>query len=211
MKKNWRRNIRQKEGNKGYTPIEERLAADTKRGSDDECWPWTGRNNSQGYGVVRWKGQSMTAHRMTWLVMKGEIPEGLDCAHRCHNRLCVNPSHLYLATRSQNMLDSSNAGRRLGPEKGKFHIGRPKKERGDATCRPLTATSNAALNKFDPSRLAAVHARFWPKVKITEPHLCWEWQAAKTPDGYGDIKMENDNLELAHRVAYEICCGEIPE
>lgn len=72
----------------------------------DECWPWQGRCQENGYGTYSgWKG---AAHRVMFYLAHGRYPEG-ETRHMCHNRSCVNPLHLAEGTRSQNMLDRRNS------------------------------------------------------------------------------------------------------
>ncbi len=58
------------------------------------CWIWSGAVHPSGYGQVKWKGKSTVAHRVTYSLIKGEIPEGLILDHLCSVKLCVNPEHL---------------------------------------------------------------------------------------------------------------------
>jgi hypothetical protein len=66
------------------------------------CWQWTGGINSHGYGMLKVDGRSRGAHRFSWELHNGPIPEGSLIDHICHNRSCVNPEHLRLATVKQN-------------------------------------------------------------------------------------------------------------
>lgn len=67
------------------------------------CWVWTGSPHSAGYGTILIDGQIKYAHRVSYEMAYGRIPEGLEIDHICHNRPCVNPSHLRPVTRKQNM------------------------------------------------------------------------------------------------------------
>lgn len=75
------------------------------------CWFWAGSFDRNGYGNARWLGKSISAHRLIYLLVHGEIPEGLDVMHSCDMRSCVNPAHLILGTRKQNMEDAAKKGR----------------------------------------------------------------------------------------------------
>lgn len=91
-----------------------------KRGPD-ECWPWTGTRQFNGYGHIsidRWR---ISAHRLAYAVAKGSIPPALFVCHTCDNRICVNPSHLFLGTSRDNAQDALQKGRLHKPyEPGKL-------------------------------------------------------------------------------------------
>lgn len=68
----------------------------------DACWNWTGSKVPTGYGYIRENGKMRRAHRVAYALANGKIPEGMEVDHMCHNRSCVNSSHLRLVTRKQN-------------------------------------------------------------------------------------------------------------
>jgi hypothetical protein len=76
-----------------------------------DCWVWTGCLNAYGYGVTRINGKLYTAHRFSWFMTHGPIPDGLCILHKCDNPPCVNPSHLFIGTKADNMWDKSFKGR----------------------------------------------------------------------------------------------------
>ena len=77
----------------------------------DNCWLWTGTVSKEGYGRFALKGKLYAAHRVSYQLYKGEIPESLVVRHTCDDRLCVNPEHLLLGTHEQNSLDASERQR----------------------------------------------------------------------------------------------------
>ncbi len=68
------------------------------------CWEWTGNVDSHGYGQTLYLGRRIGAHRFAYLLLVGEIPDGLVVDHLCRNRLCVNPDHLEPTTNRENVL-----------------------------------------------------------------------------------------------------------
>lgn len=70
----------------------------------DSCWNWCAGLRSRGYGAFKYNKKTMLAHRVVYILLKRLDPNLLVC-HRCDNKLCVRPSHLYQGTYSDNMQD----------------------------------------------------------------------------------------------------------
>lgn len=77
------------------------------------CWEWTGGSGPLGYGrfYPRDHGRCEYAHRWSWILANGPIPVGLCVCHRCDNRGCVRPDHLYVGTRAENNRECRAKGR----------------------------------------------------------------------------------------------------
>lgn len=75
--------------------------------SKEGCWEWRGGiNPNGGYGRFHFNNGQAPAHRLSWQLIKGSIPQGLFVLHHCDNPPCVNPSHLYLGTLADNNRDT---------------------------------------------------------------------------------------------------------
>ena len=80
-----------------------------------ECWEWQA-SLVDGYGQFMGNGQTR-AHRFSWELVNGAIPEGMHVLHRCDNRRCVRPDHLFLGTHQDNMDDMVQKGRSLAGDR----------------------------------------------------------------------------------------------
>jgi hypothetical protein len=78
---------------------------------DDECWNWFGAITDKGYGNIDVNGKMVGAHRVSWEIHFGKIPDGMHVLHSCDNKRCVNPRHLFLGTNLDNMRDKVLKGR----------------------------------------------------------------------------------------------------
>lgn len=100
-------------------PLEQRFWEKVERA--DGCWKWLAATNDDGYGVITVTTDNgktaMLAHRLSWQLHHGPIPDGLDVCHTCDNPPCPRPDHLFLGTALDNIRDCVSKGRTNGAAK----------------------------------------------------------------------------------------------
>lgn len=97
--------------------LEDRFFAKVLKSMDsDGCWNWIASKYRDGYGRIQFQRKSVRAHRISWQIHHGPIPDGVQVLHRCDNPLCVRPDHLFLGTHDDNMADKVAKGRQFRPE-----------------------------------------------------------------------------------------------
>jgi hypothetical protein len=112
--------------------VADRFWAKVSKGEPSDCWPWTASRNSKGYGVFGIGPKNYKAHRVALWITTGAWPEpGKVVCHRCDNPSCVNPSHLYVGTASDNVQDCMKRGRYRQPPQPPAE----RRPRGERHCR----------------------------------------------------------------------------
>lgn len=89
--------------------LEERFWSKVEKG--DGCWEWAACKNSTGYGRFRVNGHTEFAHRVSWTLAHGPIPDGLFVCHHCDNPSCVRSDHLFIGSHKDNLRDAVKKGR----------------------------------------------------------------------------------------------------
>lgn len=105
------------------------------------CWIWTRCKKDWGYGVIKLLGDQLGAHRASYILLRGDIPEGLILRHECDVPSCCNPDHLLPGTHADNARDRDTRGRcavgeRHGSRTKPDRV--PRGERNGATTKPWT-------------------------------------------------------------------------
>ena len=78
---------------------------------DNGCIEWIGAISSTGYGSLTYKQRRYTSHKISYTINYGKVPKGLCVLHKCDNRSCINPDHLFLGTLKDNVHDMMQKGR----------------------------------------------------------------------------------------------------
>ena len=104
-------------------PLRERFEEKFTIGEPDECWEWKASLDRHGYGQINrgredGKSKVVRAHRISYELYVGPIPDGLFLDHKCENRSCVNPNHLRPATNAQNLAHRGKASNNTSGYKG---------------------------------------------------------------------------------------------
>lgn len=124
------------------------------------CWGWRAATNRKGYGRFYSK-HTQSAHRFSWIIHKGKIPDGLFVLHKCDNPPCTNPEHLFLGTNLDNIRDMIAKGRNYKfPKKKKCSRGH------EYTSENTLIVSNRRRCK---KCTRAYHKNLVSRLKISDP------------------------------------------
>lgn len=125
-------------------PVRERLLSRRKITASG-CWEYQRAiSKGTGYGVLSVNGRLISAHRASFVEFRGEIPAGMCVLHRCDNRRCINPDHLFLGTKHVNTRDMINKKRYV-----------PHKFKNGENCKKLNMGSAEAIRSYSKAGLRA--------------------------------------------------------
>ena len=127
-------------GHVGRRPIEARFWARVHKGTG--CWDWLGCVRG-GYGTISYLGKQVQSHRLSYEWSYGQIPYGLWVLHRCDNRSCVRPDHLFLGTPLDNNRDAINKGRNARGSKS------PRAKLNESQVREILRRAESGVSRSD--------------------------------------------------------------
>lgn len=123
------------------TKIIDRFMSHVEMVTESSCWIWMASTSIYGYGSFGYENKTQGAHRVSWQLFKGPIPDGLHVLHKCDVAPCVNPDHLFLGTSQDNMTDMVLKGRaRWGCESMKLNWGQVQEIRESQESGPVLAS-----------------------------------------------------------------------
>lgn len=146
-----------------------------ERDHNTGCWNWISKAKRKHYGSfcsTALGSEHIGAHRASWLIFRCDEPIGDKYVlHKCDNKLCVNPSHLFLGTQSENMQDMMKKGR--------------KGNRGKKWARHGVENKKAKLNDDKVREMRLLHSQGWNGPKLAErfgvhPSVAWDVVKRKT-------------------------------
>jgi hypothetical protein len=140
------------------------------RAGPDDCWLWKGTKPAFGHGQISFGGGPIYAHRFAWEEVNGPIPHGMCALHKCDVPHCVNPSHLFLGTREDNLADMRQKKRGSKPPH-KFGMSHNQAKLNDDIVRAIRASNDDQLTlsrRFGIARRTVnsiVNRKTWKHVK----------------------------------------------
>ncbi len=143
------------------------------------CWIWKERRPVEYYGRFSINGKIWSAHRLSWTLTFGPIPEGLYVCHHCDNKRCVRPDHLFLGTCADNVADMHRKGRNAmlrGTQVGRCKL-------SEETVHLVRATSGLINHTELATRLGICSAQ----VGRIRRKVSWSWLPEKTYEEYCNV------------------------
>jgi hypothetical protein len=122
---------------KHYPSFEEKFWSKVEISDQDKCWRWIGAKRWNGYGKFTHLEKTILAHRASYQIAFGSIEKNMVICHKCDNRWCVNPNHLWSGTQGENLSDMFAKGRNA-----------KKKPRGSCELHPRAKVDNVQVKEI---------------------------------------------------------------
>jgi hypothetical protein len=144
----------------------------------DSCWNWKGARGGSGYGRFWIGDRTIPAH--WYLLQQWPLRKGEEACHKCDNRLCVNPDHIFIGTRSDNMRDCVRKGR-LRPGNGCAAMLRVRRiKTGSSNHQSKLSESDVAIIKAIPKRYGVGRA-LARRFNVSETVISGIWRGKRWP------------------------------
>lgn len=187
------------------------------------CLEWTDEPNSGGYGSLRVEGVKVLAHRYSYEMYHGPIPDGHEVHHKCLNRICVNPDHLETKTISDHRREHESGKATGAMNRAKTHCpqGHPYDaantrigmigERRCRACGREAVRNNRKRIKTLPIVITRQDIlRFWEMVVRDKLGCCWIWKGTIDRDGHGEFTIKSKKI-ATHKFVYRVFFGDLPK
>ena len=148
-----------------WIPLADRLLMRAEPITEAGCWIWLGQMSVSGYGQIKDHYRTRSAHRVSYELHVGKIPDGLVVCHRCDVRLCVNPSHLFLGTSDDNNKDKARKGRSHKP-RGENHPGHVLTEDAVIAIRASAEPDEVLADRYGVGT---------PTIRAVKNRRIWKW------------------------------------
>lgn len=165
-------------------PVTDRFWLRVERGA--ECWIWTGAKTEDGYGRLWGIDKEARAHRLSYEMNVGPIPDGLDVLHRCDTPACVRPEHLFVGTQLDNARDMHAKGRaNLPARSGEHHWTKRKPDR-------VARGSGKTKSHLTEALVAEIRSRY-ARGGMSQREMARQYQL-----GYKNLNLILNNRTWTH-------------
>ena len=129
--------------------VSSRIQLNSVKNVNIGCIEWTGQLDTDGYGQMSIFRNTMRVHRVSYVLNNGLVPKGKCVLHKCDNRKCLNPEHLFLGTSSENSKDRHNKDRDYHPGRGSLHHNSTLTEQDVLEIRTKNCSVNMYAERFN--------------------------------------------------------------